>query len=247
MRELFVRKLSKKERDLVYNLIENKKYGYKGKEVIFVAYNPHFHKILRKYFPDMSKRKLDWQPKVKFDELVKIMVNEDLKNGNNGYLVKNFRGMLRIIKTKVKYYQDTIIWKGCEMIEKIKDRNNNVIAIIIRKCFEKKGINFISEENFPLQLGVNVYSKGDIIKAHIHKERNITINRIQEVVHIEKGRVKVDLYDLDAEKIRTVELSAGDTILFVNGGHGFEVLEDTKIIEVKQGPYLGREEDKTYL
>jgi len=66
-------------------------------------------------------------------------------------------------------------------------------------------------------------------------------------VHIEKGRVKVDLYGLDGEKIRTVELSTGDTILFVNGGHGFEVLEDTKIIEVKQGPYLGKEGDKAYL
>jgi hypothetical protein len=122
------------------------------------------------------------------------------------------------------------------MIEKIRDRNNNVIAIIVKECFERKGVNFVSEEVFPLQLGVSVYSKGDVIKAHIHKEMNITIDKILEVVHIEKGRVKVDLYGLDGEKIRTVELSTGDTILFVNGGHGFEVLEDTKIIEVKQGP-----------
>jgi len=133
------------------------------------------------------------------------------------------------------------------MIEEIRDRAGNIIAIIVRKDFEKKGINFISEEDFSLQLGVNVYSKGDIIKAHMHKKRNITINIIQEVVHIEKGRVRVDLYDLNAEKIRTVELSVGDTILFVIGGHGFEILEDTKIIEVKQGPYLGKKEDKIYL
>jgi hypothetical protein len=133
------------------------------------------------------------------------------------------------------------------MIEKIKDNEGNDIAIIIRKGFENKGLNFISEENYPLQLGINFYSKGDKIKPHIHKERNITVNRVMEVVHVERGKVKVDLYDLSAKKIAVVELSEGDTILFVGGGHGFEILEDTKIIEVKQGPYLGKNADKEYI
>jgi hypothetical protein len=39
----------------------------------------------------------------------------------------------------------------------------------------------------------------------------------------------------------------GDTIFFVAGGHGFTMLEDSKIIEVKQGPYFGKDKDKLML
>ncbi len=39
-------------------------------------------------------------------------------------------------------------------------------------------------------------------------------------------------------------LCSGDIILLSKGGHGFEVLEDIEMIEVKQGPYSG-DKDKT--
>ena len=64
------------------------------------------------------------------------------------------------------------------------------------------------------------------------------------MVHIKSGRTVVNLYDLNGKKFKSVELSDGDTIFFVDGGHGFEMLEDTKIIEVKQGPYFGKDKDK---
>ena len=129
-------------------------------------------------------------------------------------------------------------------LEEIKSNNGKIIAIVVEKDFNKDGINFISKEDFPLQLGVNNYRKGSIIKPHFHIEKEITINKIQEVIHIESGRIIVNLYDLNGKKIKSVELSTGDTIFLVDGGHGFEILEDTKIIEVKQGPYLGKDKDK---
>ncbi len=78
----------------------------------------------------------------------------------------------------------------------------------------------------------------------IKRGRPIKINKIQEVVHVERGRAVVSLYDLDGRKIKSIDMSFGDTILFVEGGHGFDILEDTKITEVKQGPYLGKTIDK---
>jgi hypothetical protein len=39
-------------------------------------------------------------------------------------------------------------------------------------------------------------------------------------------------------------LSSGDVLLLAFGGHGFQMLEDCEVIEVKQGPYSG-ELDKT--
>jgi hypothetical protein len=129
-------------------------------------------------------------------------------------------------------------------MEEIKSDDGKIIAIVVKSEFEKDGVNFISKQDYPLQLGISSYKEGETIKAHFHIEKEITINKIQEVVHIRSGRAMVNLYDLNGKKFKSAELSEGDTIFFVDGGHGFEMLEDTKIIEVKQGPYFGKDKDK---
>ena len=130
------------------------------------------------------------------------------------------------------------------MMEEIKSDDGKTIAIVVKQEFDKDGVNFVSKQDYPLQLGISSYKKGDTIKAHFHIEKEVKINKLQEVVHIKSGRTMVNLYDLNGEKFKSVELSDGDTIFFVDGGHGFEMLEDTKIMEVKQGPYSGKDEDK---
>lgn len=130
------------------------------------------------------------------------------------------------------------------MTEEIRSDDGRLIAIVVRRNFNKEGVNFISREDFPLQLGISNYRKGDRIKPHLHIEKEISINKIQEVVHIESGKAIADLYDVTGERIRSIELSPGDTIFLIDGGHGFEMPEDTKIIELKQGPYSGKDKDK---
>ena len=132
-------------------------------------------------------------------------------------------------------------------VVEVKSGDGTLIAIVIRKDFNPEGINFISKEDFPLQVGVSGYKKGSRIKPHVHLEKEIRINKVQEVIYVKKGSLRVDFYDLDADKFSSTTLSIGDTILFVDGGHGFEVLEDTEIIEVKQGPYSGKKDDKRFL
>jgi hypothetical protein len=129
-------------------------------------------------------------------------------------------------------------------MEEIKSDDGELIALVVRREFEKEGVNFVTKPESPLQLGISSYKNGEEIKAHFHIEREIKINKNQEVVHIKSGKTRVDLYDSKRDKIKSVELSAGDTIFFVDGGHGFEMIEDTKILEVKQGPYFGKDKDK---
>jgi hypothetical protein len=117
-------------------------------------------------------------------------------------------------------------------------------AIIVKASFVKNGVNFVSKEDYPLQLGISYYTEGSSIKPHFHLNKQLVINQIQEIVHFESGRAIVNLYNASGEKFKSVELSAGDTIFFVEGGHGFTMLENTKLIEVKQGPYFGKEKDK---
>ena len=130
-----------------------------------------------------------------------------------------------------------------EAIDEIK-HNGILLAIIVRKNFNKGGINFISKENFPLQVGINFYKKGEEIKPHFHPKRKIEIKDIQEFVMVEKGKMTVTIYTESGKKVRTTELVGGDMIFLIEGGHGFKIDADTKLSEVKQGPYMGKEVDK---
>jgi len=132
-------------------------------------------------------------------------------------------------------------------MEEITSAGGEIIAIVVKKRFKTNGTTFISKNQFPLQLGISTYLPGDKIKPHVHINREITINNIQEVVYIKKGSAMVNLYDSIGEPLKSIKLSSGDLVFFVSGGHGFEMFKNTTIIEVKQGPYLGIEKDKVML
>ena len=132
------------------------------------------------------------------------------------------------------------------MIEKIEWRGET-LALILRDGFNKDGVNFVTAENNPLQVGVLMHPQGFKIKPHIHRTSRKIINSIQEVLHVAYGRVGVNFYDDKGEQIGSAVINMGDTILLIAGGHGFDILEDSKIIEVKQGPYEGTEQDKKRL
>jgi len=129
------------------------------------------------------------------------------------------------------------------MIEKIEWKGK-VFALILRINYEPEGVSFITPQNNPLQLGILKHRQGSKIKPHIHKTYLKTIREVQEVLHIDYGKVEAEFYEVTGRKIGSTVLNSGDTILLLSGGHGFSILEDSKIIEVKQGPYHGVEEDK---
>jgi len=131
-------------------------------------------------------------------------------------------------------------------IKKILSNEGEIIALIIKKQ-HVESINFVTPENFPLQLGISKYKKDSTIKPHIHKKIKRVIEITQEMVYIEKGKVSIDFYDNDGRIISSETLESGDIVFFAQGGHGFKIIEDTKIIEVKQGPYFGVESEKTFL
>ena len=131
--------------------------------------------------------------------------------------------------------------------EEIRDEKNNLLAFVIRNNFKGAKYNFPTEKNNPLQVGVNFYNKGDIVKAHYHNDHKRVIEKTQEFVFVASGKVKFIVYTNNGELVNEVTLITGEAILFVEGGHKWEMMEKTKIIEIKQGPYISVEEDKTYI
>ena len=129
------------------------------------------------------------------------------------------------------------------MIEHIKE-NDETLAVIIRNSYCKDGISFCTQDNFSQQLAYMKHPAGKIIEPHVHNSVKREIYLTKEVLFMKKGKLRVDFYNDNRDYIESIILQAGDTILLASGGHGFEVLEETEMIEVKQGPYLG-EMDKT--
>lgn len=129
------------------------------------------------------------------------------------------------------------------MIENIT-HNDTHLAIIIKKDYQKEGVEFFTPNEFSQQLAYMSHKKGKIIDAHVHNVVKREVHFTKEVLIIKKGKLRVDFYDDDQIYIKSHFLEAGDIILLSFGGHGFEVIEDCEMIEIKQGPYVG-EQDKT--
>lgn len=125
------------------------------------------------------------------------------------------------------------------MIQSVYDNNSNVLAIILKNKYDKTGITFVTPDDYSQQLAYMHHPKGHIIIPHIHNQVKRQILYTKEVLVIKKGKLRCDFYTDNKEYIKSEIIESGDVILLVSGGHGFECLEETIMLEIKQGPYAG--------
>jgi len=113
-------------------------------------------------------------------------------------------------------------------------------AVIIRAGQAPPGVHFFTPDDNSLQVGGHVRPKGTVIVPHTHcevKGGRTAAGYLQEVLYIQQGRLKVTFYTNEGSPIAERVLQTGDTILLICGGHGFEVLDDVRMLEIKMGPY----------
>mgnify|MGYP001366793004 FL=1 len=123
------------------------------------------------------------------------------------------------------------------MIEKILHKKR-LFALIVRGQFRKKsGINFFTSKEATQQFGFMKHKKNHIIKPHKHNKRLTRILRTTEVILLLKGTLRVDFYNDKCRYLFSKKINERDVIMLIHGGHGFKVLKNTEMIEVKQGPY----------
>lgn len=128
------------------------------------------------------------------------------------------------------------------MIEYIKNKEK-LLAVIVRANYkQKEGIEFFTPADSTQQIGCVCHKKGTVVAAHIHNKVKREVFYTHETLIIKSGKVRADFYDDDKNYILSTELDKGDVILFTEGGHGFKYLEDTQLIEIKQGPYLEKDD-----
>jgi hypothetical protein len=129
------------------------------------------------------------------------------------------------------------------MIEEI-EHDGQLLALIVSHQFRTQGIHFFTPDDLSQQLAYISHPAGKLIEPHVHNPVPRAVSYTQEVLLIKRGRLRVDLYTPAQVYVKSRVLEAGDLILLATGGHGFEVLEEIEMIEVKQGPFVGSH-DKT--
>lgn len=132
------------------------------------------------------------------------------------------------------------------MIQKIIHKKK-LFALIIDKNFRKlSGINFLTNPKDTQQIGYMKHKKNHIIQPHLHKKRLTKILFTTEVIIILKGILRVDFYDNKKKYLLSKKVSKGEIIMLISGGHGFKVIKDVEMIEVKQGPYQISKDKKKF-
>lgn len=113
------------------------------------------------------------------------------------------------------------------------------LGFILRKNYHNTGIQFLTDDQTPQQLGYMNREKDYVIVPHVHNNVPRTVEMTQEVLIIQSGKVRVDFYDDGKNYLESRIAYEGDIVYLGYGGHGFKMLEDSEIVEVKQGPYCG--------
>ncbi len=123
--------------------------------------------------------------------------------------------------------------------------NGQKLAIYVPESAWKPGLNFFSSDADFIQVGTWGYAKDTRLGPHIHNLAPRESTRTQEVIYLKTGKVRAHLFEEAGSIVEHVDLVAGDMLIVLSGGHGYEVLEDGTIaLEVKNGPYPGPEKDR---
>jgi hypothetical protein len=134
--------------------------------------------------------------------------------------------------------------KGGHMGIEVIEKDGIVYAEIIWASTRVNQTSFFSPAESSFQFGLLAHKAGFLEPPHYHKPVTRTINDLQQMFLVQRGKVAVLLYSDDRKLLSEVILNPGDAIVLVHGIHAIRVIEDMQCISVKQGPFYGTENDK---
>jgi len=123
-------------------------------------------------------------------------------------------------------------------IVRYNDSFGNMIGLLIKSDHSNKGINFLTKDEDYMQVAYFGHPAGHEIIPHYHNRIPREIDYTCETLIMRKGIMQVDFYE-NKEIIHTFRMYSGDVLTIFGGGHGFKMIDDVEMIEIKQGPYMG--------
>ena len=131
-------------------------------------------------------------------------------------------------------------------VENIKIDKKTVAKVFKYKKKKFKGIKFFTSKDLNLQVGFMSHKSQHSIQPHYHLKRGKIIKDMSEFLIIFKGKIKVLFYNKKKIYVKSKILNEKDMILIISGAHGFKVLKETEMLEVKQGPFIGKRDKKRF-
>jgi hypothetical protein len=132
-----------------------------------------------------------------------------------------------------------------ELIEHICE-GDRPLCYIVRGSLHPEQTTFLTPSEFSLQVGYIVHPRGHEIPRHSHTPVERSLTTTSEVLVVKQGKCEIDIYGERHTLVATRELGVGDVMIMVAGGHGFRMMEDTILLEVKQGPYVGADQKEVF-
>lgn len=129
---------------------------------------------------------------------------------------------------------------------KIYDKNNNLLAMVVKYGTSKKEKDFHTEHSSDFQIASFNLEKDTLIQRHYHEKQKRQIFSTSEVIIIQSGKMLINIYDFNLDKVEEILLEEGDIVALFHGGHEIKIQEHTKFIEVKQGPYFEEKDKKRF-
>ena len=117
-------------------------------------------------------------------------------------------------------------------------------AEVIRAGVRVDQTQFFSPPESSFQFGLLAHKAGFSEPPHYHKPFPREVTDLQQMFVMQRGRIVIELYSDEGNLLREIELGAGDAIVLIHGIHALRVLEDFQAVSVKQGPFLGTDNDK---
>lgn len=116
-----------------------------------------------------------------------------------------------------------------------------LMAIVIRAGARKPGTHFFTPRSLGQQVAFSDWGAGTVVAPHRHQGVSGTAGTAVEILIVQSGLARVDLYSDDGDRVASRDLSGGDVIVLVSGGHGVEAVEAVEAVLVRQGPSEGIE------
>jgi hypothetical protein len=131
-----------------------------------------------------------------------------------------------------------------EFVEKIADGEH--VLCLVHRDPPPTATHFITPSDAALQVGHVVHRRGHKIRAHVHVRRPRRFTDASEVIFVRSGLCRMQIFTREGRPVGESVLGPGDLAVLLDGGHAFQMLEDTVLLEVKPGPFGGAD-DKRFL
>ena len=123
------------------------------------------------------------------------------------------------------------------MLKKIFYKKKLLAFIVKENSFLNTGVNFVTPNSLPLQLGFINHKSNTFIKPHTHNTYLRKIKKTTEILLIRKGSLRVDFYHKNKKYLFSKIINKNNILILVDGSHGFKITKNCRIIEIKQGPF----------